>query len=497
MSEIRTELVVSLPARTVEDTRLQADEARIAGADLAEVRLDRWSPRERRHVAQLFPSSLPLIATLRSRAEGGEGPDDPAAREEVLITAAAEPFAFVDLESSRDRRLEGPVGDLGRKVVRSSHLTALASTHEVGERLGEGAPSHGVLKVVLPASFARAVRDLLPLLEAAPDPRPVLLTTGPSGSLWRAWAARLRVPWVYVSLPTDSSTGTVEPSQIPVDRLETFLAAPDAPIFAVVGHPVAHSQSPTIHHGWMRRAGRAGLYVLLDIASSEEFRLAMEALPPRGVLGLNVTHPWKRLAYECAANRSADALATGAANCLTFRDGRVEADNTDLGAVQRRLGELKEKCLWDGRALTVLGGGGAARATLAAAQRIRARATVLTRRPAEAESLASEFEALAGHALDPTPADLVVHATDVGRAGGGPLEFPLRSLLSDRSYVLDWVYSPEIPTISESARGAGATYEDGRRLLVYQAAATYGQWWGETPDAESIEEAVREVTCAV
>jgi len=496
MSEGRTKVVVSLPARTLAEARREADDARVAGADIAEIRLDRWPPRERRRVAQLFPTSLPLIATFRSRAEGGEGSDDPGEREAALLAAGAEPFAFVDLESARDRRLEHPLGELGRGIIRSTHLPATATTHEVCDRIGEGTPPNGFLKVVLPSTFSRAVRELLPLIESAPDPRPVFLTTGPSGTLWRAWASRLRIPWVYASLPGAAMEASVEASQIPVDRLEPFLAAADSPIFAVVGHPVAHSRSPAIHHAWMRRAGHAGLYVPLDIASPDEFRLAIEALPPRGILGLNVTHPWKRLAFECAASRSTDALATGSANCLTFRDGRVEAENTDLGAIQRRLGELKEEGRWDGKALTVLGGGGAARATLAAAQRLAACSTIMTRRPAEAEALAAEFDARAGDPLQPLPADLVVHATDVGRAGRGPLDLPLGSLLSSRTHVLDWVYAPEIATVPETARAAGATYEDGLRLLVYQAAASYREWWGEAPDAESQQEALKEAECA-
>jgi shikimate dehydrogenase len=301
---------------------------------------------------------------------------------------------------------------------------------------------------------------------------------------------------VFASLPEDASAGSVEASQIPVDRLASFLAAPHAPIFALLGHPVAHSLSPAIHHGWMRQEGHAGLYVTLDVTSSEEFRLALEVLPTRGLRGVNVTHPWKRLAFDCAGERSADALATGAANCLTFIDGRIEADNTDLEAVRRRLDELKESGRWDGAGLTVLGGGGAARATLAAARRMGSEATVLTRRPSESEALASEFDARAGTLLAPSPAQLVVHATDFGRTDQGALELPLRSMLSSRTHLLDWVYAPAVPTLANIVREAGGSYEDGRRLLVYQAAASYRRWWGESPDSDSVEKTLREVGCA-
>ncbi|MCI4342642.1 MAG: type I 3-dehydroquinate dehydratase [Thermoplasmata archaeon] len=493
MSDFRPKLVVSLPARTIAEAARQVGAARAAGGDLAELRLDRWSPAEQEHVHQLFPSDLPLVATLRSRAEGGSGPDAPGERESLLMNLANEPFAFVDLEVARDRRLEERVTNLGRNIVRSSHLPEGIPMDEIRGRLSEPPPPPGILKVVVPATLSTAVGELLPLLDHLPDPRPALMTTGPSGALVRALARELRVPWVFCSLPEAGAPGTVEASQIPVDRMARFDSADGAPLFAVVGHPVAHSLSPRIHHDWMAREDRIGLYLPIDLSSPEEFRRALEYLPAHGFLGLNVTHPWKHLAYEAATLRSADAIASGIANCLSFRDGGILADNTDLEAMVRRLTELREAGDWDGTALTVLGGGGAARATLAAAQQIGSRATVLTRRPSVATTLAAEFDARS--ALPEGVSSLVVNATSVGRAANGPFELPLGSFLSGESYVLDWVYAPDDPQVGELARSVGARYEDGRRLLVYQAAATYRVWWGEPPEPESVETIVKELTC--
>jgi shikimate dehydrogenase len=496
MSPPRPAIVVSLPARTVSEARRQAAEARDGGAQFAELRLDRWTPSEWARVAELFPAPLPLIATLRSRMEGGEGPNDPVSRKEILETVAAEPFEWIDLEGARDRPLEPAIETRGRRIIRSYHLDERVSEAELRSRLQEASAPNLILKVVLPASFSRVVEQLIPLAEDAVEPRPILLTTGPSGSLWRAWTARLGIPWVFASLPERSAVGSVEPAQIPVDQMAAFFAAPEAPLFALLGHPVAHSRSPAIHQQWIRRAGRTALYLSLDLHSAAEFRLAMEILPSRGFRGANVTHPWKPLAFEGAGERSGDALATGVANCLTFRDGRIVADNTDLGAVQRRLGELKEGGQWDGTNLVVLGGGGAARATLAAAQRIGCTATVLTRRPSQAAALATEFDARVGDLASPERSHLVVHATQVGRTGVEELDLPLASVLSPGGYLLDWVYAPADPRLAEVARAAGANYEDGSRLLVYQAAASFARWWGEPPDPEWIRELVREAGCA-
>jgi shikimate dehydrogenase/3-dehydroquinate dehydratase type I len=486
--------VVSLSAETVEEAKLQVAQARDAGGDLAELRLDRWTEEERQRVGHLFPSSIPLLATLRSRAEGGSGPDLAEERRPILAALAESPFAYIDLEASRDRYLEGTVRSLGRVVVRSTHFAEGWSPAAVRARASEARPTDGLLKVVVPATFGAALDLLLPLIESMSSPRPVILTTGPSGALWRSLAHALQIPWVFCALPESNDRTPVEGSQLPVDRVAQVDAVEGAPRFAVVGHPVAHSLSPNIHHAWMRREGRAGLYLRLDLESADEFRRAIQFLPGRGFRGLNVTHPWKHLAYEAAATRSADAIASGTANTLRFDHGTVAADNTDLAAIQRRLVELQESGHWDGAALTVLGGGGAARATLAAAPRLWARASILARRPSAAATLAAEFDARPD--ASGAPASLVVHATSVGRAAQGQLELPLAPILSARSYVLDWVYGPEDPQVEHAARIAGARYEDGRRLLVYQAAASYLAWWGEAPSPESVESVVQELACA-
>jgi shikimate dehydrogenase len=494
MTESRPKLVVTLSARTRAAASRQVQVAASAGGDCAEIRLDLWPLEEQERVAELFPSPLPLLGTLRSRAEGGLGPDEPPVRAPILRRLSELPFTYLDLEYDRDRALERPATDRGRYVVRSSHLPAGTPTPSLRSRLTDPPPRSGFVKVVLPAPFARAVDELLPLIQSLPDPRPIFLATGASGSVWRALAPRLRIPWVFCSLPRGEAGLPVEPAQIPVDEMGRFLATPHAPVFAVVGHPVAHSLSPRLHERWMAQLGHSGVYVPLDLESPAEFRQAIESLPTHGALGVNVTHPWKRLAFDCARRHSSDALATKTANCLRFGEGTITAENTDLGAIARRLGELSDAGHWDGASLTVLGGGGAARATLAAAERIGCRAHVLTRRPDVAAELAAEFDARAGP--PPGPASLLVHATDVGRVGRGTLEVPLRPLLSERSYLLDWVYAPDEPLVASAARSAGARYEDGLRLLVYQAAASYAVWWGSPPTAELVETAVRELSCA-
>lgn len=495
-------IVVSLPARTLAEARSQIVEAEAHGADLAEVRFDRFAAPERDLASTLFPSPLPLVATLRSTTEGGEGPDDPRERHRLLAELARLPFRWIDVELERDLAdsLLSPSSSSGR--ILSLHRSTTVRRAEWSSLVREPSPPGSVRKVVVRAGIGELLRELLPELPPPGESSTVALTTGPSGPLLRAWSRRLGFPMVFASLPerrdAPLSRAAVEPSQIPVDRLRPFLSADEGgPLFGLAGHPVSHSYSPELHSRWMRRSGKVGLYVALDFASDEEFVESLSPLSERGFRGLNVTHPFKVMALESASEVAPGAAACGVANCLTLRsDGSVEAENTDLAAVLRRLDELRRSRRWDGREVAVVGTGGAARATLAAARTLGATSWVYGRDSERTASLAGEFGARTDPVDPPSPAGLVVHATTVGREGAGPLDVPIGRLIGPGTFVLDWVYDAVNPTVREQAEKRGGVYEDGTRLLVYQAAASFGVWWGEEPPETEVRRTLEEVGCA-
>lgn len=494
-------VVVTLPGRTASACRAEARVAAAAGADVAEVRVDRWARGDWAALGELFPSPVPLLATLRSSAEGGEGPDGGPERERALDALRALPFAFLDLEAARDRPgPEPPPATPGRasaRIVRSSHLREATATEELRRLLVAEPAGAAFVKVVLPSTVGDALGRVLPALPAPPAGPCVVHTTGASGPLLRAWSRRLGFPAVFARLPSGSDPGPVEPAQIPVDRLRPYLDADEgAPLFAVVGHPVAHSRSPALHSRWMRAEGRSGLYVALDIASEEELALALGPLASGGFRGLNVTHPWKAATLRVATQVRRAAEECGCANTLTLNGSAVEAENTDLAALLRRFGELVREERWDGEELTVLGSGGAARAAAAAARALGARLRVRARDRARAQAVADRFGGRVDGPGERRPSTLVVQATPVGRSGSGPLDARVAPVLGPKSYLLDLVYAPDDPAMAALAAARGARYEDGWRLLLYQASASYAVFWDAPPPASLIEEAAREGPCA-
>ena len=496
-------LIVSLPARSIGEAKEQIEQSRRSHADGAEIRIDRFPPGQRKRMRELFPSPLPLMATLRSRREGGEGSNDPTQRRLQLRRIGRLPFRWIDLEAERD------VGDPKRpssKPARSPihvvsiHFSRSASLEKWRAAIRNELETTALLKIVGPATLTQLFDSVLPAIRDGSDGSFVVHTTGESGPLLRAWGRRLGLPLVFAALPDASLAGhsptKVEPAQIPVDRLRFYFSAEgEAPLFAVLGHPIGHSLSPRIHSRWMQRLNDRGLYLALEPKSEKEFVDAVPRLAERGFRGFNVTHPFKELAVGLADRVSRAVESSGCANTLTVERDAVAAENTDVAAVLRRLGELKANGNWNGESLTVIGSGGSARATLAAASALGVSTNVIARSPERAGELARRFGATLADPRRGTAADLVVHCTPVGRAGVADLKVNLRPLLRPGAYLLDFVYRPAHPILRRLAAQQKIPYEDGLRLLVYQAAASYGIWWGRDPPSEEIEGTIAEAEC--
>jgi len=261
------------------------------------------------------------------------------------------------------------------------------------------------------------------------------------------------------------------------------------PNLAVIGHPVGHSRSPAMQTAALSELGLAGewTYGALDVAP-EDFEAEVAELAAAGeYAGVNVTVPHKEAALAMADEASAAARAIGAANTLSFRDGRIVADNTDAGGLLRSLSALPE-----GERALVLGAGGAARAAIWALADVGAKVDVWNRTAERGEAVAAELGARA--VVEPRTTDyaLIVNTTAVGLAGEDPFEhLPLAAAsFASGQVVVDMVYGEEPSPLLAAAAAAGAATVDGLEMLVQQGALSLRIWTGEEPSLEAMRTAV-------
>jgi shikimate dehydrogenase len=259
---------------------------------------------------------------------------------------------------------------------------------------------------------------------------------------------------------------------------------------AVLGFPVGHSRSPSMHNAAFAELGMAGewSYAAIEV-SPDELAERAGAMPGEGFVGANVTVPHKEAALALADEISETAREIGAANTLSFEGGSVRADNTDGDGLLRALPSSPA-----GKRALVLGAGGAARAVVWALLREGAEVDVWNRTALSARHLCEELGGEPVPDLDPQREyGIVVNSTSVGLQGEDAfVELPLGPLdIHEEQVVVDMVYGAEPTTLLRTAAGAGATTVDGIEILVQQGALSFQLWTGREAPIETMRAAAR------
>ena len=98
----------------------------------------------------------------------------------------------------------------------------------------------------------------------------------------------------------------------------------------LLGHPVAHSLSPTFQNAALQASGIPVRYETLDVDGAD-FEQTVERLRAENVWG-NVTVPYKERMREACDSVTPLAERVGAVNTFWLdEDGRLIGDNTDVG----------------------------------------------------------------------------------------------------------------------------------------------------------------------
>ncbi|GAA3542329.1 shikimate dehydrogenase [Nocardioides daeguensis] len=247
---------------------------------------------------------------------------------------------------------------------------------------------------------------------------------------------------------------------------------------AVLGDPVAHSLSPTLHRAGYAALGIDATYDAVRVPAGELAGF-VAGLGPEW-RGLSVTAPLKREALALADEVSDLARLAGGANTLVRTAAGWFADNTDVPGAAAA---IRERFAGPLASATILGGGAtAASVGLALADLGVTTITVAARNPANAAEAVAAVEA---HPSAPT---LAVVSLDEVRASGGVLVSTVpagaqtdtllgRVLPAD--VVFEVTYDPWPTPLVAAALATGATVVSGLDLLVHQAVLQFGLFTGQ------------------
>lgn len=269
-------------------------------------------------------------------------------------------------------------------------------------------------------------------------------------------------------------------------------------LYAVVGNPISHSKSPRIHSLFASQTGERLEYTAIQ-APEDDFAGTVTSFFQRGGKGLNVTVPFKELAWKLADRRTERAELAGAANTLYLDSkGLLTADNTDGKGLVTDL-TVNHGISLAGKRILILGAGGAVRGVLAPILEEKPAVLVIANRTvAKAKGLVMLFDAVAtqtsleacGFDQPSEPFDIIINGTSASLQGDLP---PISAnVIGADTVIYDMMYSLQTTTFNQWALDQGATQVfDGLGMLVEQAAESFRIWRGISPDTRPVIDELR------
>ncbi len=265
-------------------------------------------------------------------------------------------------------------------------------------------------------------------------------------------------------------------------------------LICLLGNPVAHSISPSMHNLSFETLGLDYAYLAFQ-TSIEQFDATVSTLKQIGARGFNCTMPCKRIAAERCDKLSSAARLMNSVNTVVIEDGKLIGHNTDGVGFMRSVIDAGHDI--SGKEMTLLGSGGAASAVLAqAALDGVAKIHVFARKgnswnvmEKEADSINAETsckvtlnELSDETSLRSSIADsaILVNASSVGMAPNTD-----QCLIPDVSYfhpeliVSDVIYNPRKTKLLALAESANLAVFNGMYMLLYQGAEAFKIWTGQ------------------
>jgi len=273
-------------------------------------------------------------------------------------------------------------------------------------------------------------------------------------------------------------------------------------VFAVLGHPVAHTLSPPMHQAAFRALGMDAVYAAFDVLPGN-LMTVLPAMAAMGFGGVNLTIPHKEVAYKGIEALAPSAMRSASVNTVVFReDGSLEGHSTDGYGLRMAVKEAFHTDLAGVSAL-LLGCGGAGRAAARElAEGGAVRLLLANRSPERARALADElsreYPAMpveVSASWPPPPeavqaVDLILNSTALGMKAGDDALLNAEHL-SPHHRMLDMTYVLEETPMMAAVRAAGGRAVNGLGMLLHQGARSFELWTGVRPPVEPMRAALR------
>jgi 3-dehydroquinate dehydratase / shikimate dehydrogenase len=286
----------------------------------------------------------------------------------------------------------------------------------------------------------------------------IAVSMGPLGQITRILAPVIGSYLTYASLEVG------EHGQLSARELQSkyrfSLLSKKSKVYALIGDPVDLSISDVTHNQFFAEEQIDAVYVKIPVKKKELASFLQEA--KNHFLGLSVTMPLKEDIMEHLSDIDHEAHLIGAVNTLVLQDGSWKGYNTDgIGA----LTALEEKGLVAGKAIAIIGTGGAAKAIAYEANKRGAILSVISRSPQKARALENQLKI---RRQESAAYDVIINCTPADHPG---------IAITPGAVVMDIKTVPHKTEFLLEAEYLGCSLVYGHSMFIEQAMGQFALWF--------------------
>jgi shikimate dehydrogenase len=266
--------------------------------------------------------------------------------------------------------------------------------------------------------------------------------------------------------------------------------------YGIIGKPVSHSLSPTLHNFWFKKNNLKANYSLIEI-EKKEIKLIINKIRTKELQGINVTVPYKQDVIPYLDLIINDSKETHSVNTIYLdAENNIVGENTDVYGFEKSfINKLNSKNLLN-KKFFIFGAGGVAQCLIYALKKKKIRKIFLSNRTLKkAEDIKNKFPFIKIVPWDRVvqkseEMDIIINATSLGMKNSLDFEMQIKRFKPDLIYY-DVIYNPLETTMVKNFKKSKIRTFNGLEMFLFQAQKSFYIWNNITPNVD--EEIKREM----
>ena len=252
--------------------------------------------------------------------------------------------------------------------------------------------------------------------------------------------------------------------------------------FLVIGNPIEHSLSPTLHNYWIKNNGIDAIYEKQKLNENELEQIIL-LVKEKKIDGINVTVPFKTAIIPFLDELSIEAKSTQSVNTIFLKENKVMGHNTDVVGFEASIKKSKYNLV--NKEVLILGAGGVVPSIIFALKKMKvSKITISNRTKKKAENLEKLFENIEIIEWGMVPNfDVIINATSVGLKKEDNINIDFSSI-SKNKFFYDVIYNPKETNFLKIGKNLGNVISNGKLMFIYQALSAFNIWHGIRPDID-------------